>query len=596
MLYFRWFIFLGLSIISLIGISPTLDYYSNYFGNDNSSFSIEKLNEIQDIKDKSLTLGLDLQGGIHMVLELDLVDLMINLVNDEYKNDFKELKSYESILKNIHSESTNITFIDNIFDRYDNQTLINFYSDFIPQSIDTNQESEYLKMILKEKLTTKLLSSTEIIRNRIDAMGVTEPVIQTKGNNQIVIEIAGIQDTSRAESLIKNTGKLEFKLVKDNYKTWSKKLNKLTGFSEISKYIYIFNGNTMLEFSAAPSSAILPYTFVQNEFVNDVSKIFTNNDNVGYLIDSEFLWGKPDQEFEGFTQLFFLNKYVELSGSEIKNPRAQQFPIEDMNSGQWYISLEFENPRVFEEITDDNKGKFLAIVLDNEVKMAPRINQKISGGKAQITGNFSKNEAKDIEAILIAGELPSKISVASKLQVDASLGSDSINNGYKSIIIALFSIFIFMILYYKGFGLLANFAMILNLLFIIAFLSNPWINATLSLPGIAGMILTVGMAIDANVIIFERIREEMSKHRNIMDIIEHSYNRAFKTILDSNLTTLISAGSLYLFGSGPIKGFAVTLSMGIICSMFTAIFVTKTIILTYLKFRRVQKITIWLDF
>jgi len=592
MLYFRWFIFLGLSIISLIGINPTLDYYLNYFGKDSSSFSMEKLNEIQDVKDKSLTLGLDLQGGIHMVLELDLVDLMINLVNDEYKNDFKELKTYKSVLQNINSESTNITFIDNVFNRYDNQTLINFYSDFIPQSIDANQESEFLKMILKEKLTTKLLSSTEIIRNRIDAMGVTEPIIQTKGNNQIVIEIAGIQDTSRAESLIKNTGKLEFKLVKDNYKAWTKKLNQLIGFSEVSKYIYIFNGNTMSEFSTVSSSVILPYTFVQNEFVNDVSKIFVNNENLDYLIDSEFLWGKPDQELEGFTQLFFLNKYVELSGSEIKNPKAQQFPIEDMNSGQWYISLEFENPRDFEEITDDNKGKFLAIVLDNEVKMAPRINQKISGGKAQITGNFSKNEAKDIEAILIAGELPSKISVASKLQVDASLGNDSIKNGYKSIIIALFSIFIFMIFYYKGFGLLANFAMILNLLFIIAFLSNPWINATLSLPGIAGMILTVGMAIDANVIIFERIREEMSKHRNIMDIIEHSYNRAFKTILDSNLTTLISAGSLYLFGSGPIKGFAVTLSMGIICSMFTAIFVTKTIILTYLKFKRVQKITI----
>ena len=151
------------------------------------------------------------------------------------------------------------------------------------------------------------------------------------------------------------------------------------------------------------------------------------------LIDSEFLWGNLIKSLKDLHKLFFLNKYVELSGSEIKNPRAQQFPIEDMNSGQWYISLEFENPRVFEEITDDNKGKFLAIVLDNEVKMAPRINQKISGGKAQITGNFSKNEAKDIEAILIAGELPSKISVASKLQVDASLGSDSINNGYKSI-------------------------------------------------------------------------------------------------------------------------------------------------------------------
>ena len=149
-----------------------------------------------------------------------------------------------------------------------------------------------------------------------------------------------------------------------------------------------------------------------------------------------------------------------------------------------------------------------------------------------------------------------------------------------------------MILYYKGFGLLANFAMILNLLFILAFLSNPWINATLSLPGIAGIILTVGMAIDANVIIFERIREEMSKHKKVMDVIEFSYQRAFKTILDANLTTLISAGSLYLFGSGPIKGFAVTLSLGIICSMFTAIFVTKTIVLTFLSMNRIKKISI----
>ena len=596
MLYFRWFIFLGLTVLSIFGINPTIDYYSNYFGKDNYSNNPEKLSEIQNLKDKSLTLGLDLQGGIHMVLELDLVDLLINLVNDEYKNDFKQLKAYESILKKINSQSTSLTFIDNVFNGYDIQTLINLYSDFIPQSINTNQETEYLKNTLKEKLSTKLLSSTEIIRNRIDAMGVTEPVIQTKGNNQIVIEIAGIQDTSRAESLIKNTGKLEFKLVKDNYKTWNKKLNQLIGFKEISDNIYVFNGNTMIELGSASSSVVIPYTFVQNQFVNNVKEIFIDNKNSNYLIDSEFLWGKPNQEFDGFTQLFYLNKYVELSGSEIKNPRAQQFPIEDINSGQWYISLEFEKPKDFEEITDDNRGKFLAIVLDGEVKMAPRINQKISGGKAQITGNFTKNEAKDIEAILIAGELPSKISVASKLQVDASLGSDSINNGYKSIIIALISIFIFMVMYYKGFGLLANFAMILNLLFIIAFLSNPWINATLSLPGIAGMILTVGMAIDANVIIFERIREEMSKHRNVMDIIDSSYNRAFKTILDSNLTTLISAGSLYLFGSGPIKGFAVTLSMGIICSMFTAIFVTKTIILTYLKFKRVQKITIWLDF
>ena len=224
--------------------------------------------------------------------------------------------------------------------------------------------------------------------------------------------------------------------------------------------------------------------------------------------------------------------------------------------------------------------------------MAPRINQKISGGRAQITGNFTKNEAKDMEAILIAGELPAKINIASKLQVDASLGAESINSGFKSIIIALFLVLIFMIFYYKSFGLLANFAMLLNLLFLLAFLSNSWINATLSLPGIAGMILTVGMAIDANVIIFERIREEIMKQKTPLDVIDISYKRAFQTILDSNLTTLISAASLYLFGSGPIKGFAITLSIGIICSMFTAIFVTKTILLTFLRTIRIKNLSI----
>ena len=588
MLYFRWIIFLGLTILSIVGIMPTIDYYSNYFGNDN--LDDKNSTQIEDLKDKSLTLGLDLQGGIHMVLELDLVDLFVNLINDEYKNDFKEIEDFENSLKTIINKSTSLTFIDNLFDSYDNESLINYYSDFIPESIESKDELAMLKQIFKDKLATKLLSSTEIIRNRVDAMGVTEPVIQTKGNNQIVIEIAGIQDTSRAEALIKNTGKLEFIVVKDNGKTWNRMLNQMIESEDLRKYLYLFDGVSMKNFNSNITDLIIPYVFVKNTDKIFVEDILIKNNN--YLIDSQFLWGKENQELSGYSQLFFLNKYVELSGNEIKNPRAQQFPIEDMNSGQWYISLEFVNPRDFEEITDDNKGKFLAIVLDDEVKMAPRINQKIAGGRAQITGNFSKTESKDMEAILIAGELPSKINIASKLRVDASLGSDSISSGFKSIIIALSLVLIFMILYYKGFGLLANFAMILNLLFILAFLSNPWINATLSLPGIAGIILTVGMAIDANVIIFERIREEMSKHKKVMDVIEFSYQRAFKTILDANLTTLISAGSLYLFGSGPIKGFAVTLSLGIICSMFTAIFVTKTIVLTFLSMNRIKKISI----
>ena len=310
------------------------------------------------------------------------------------------------------------------------------------------------------------------------------------------------------------------------------------------------------------------------------------------LKDVNFKWGVANEDIENFTALYLLNRYVELTGNEIKNPKAEQHPIDSQYSGEWFISLEFTNPTDFEEITEDNRNKFLAIVLDDEVKMAPRINQKISDGRATITGSFTAKEAKDIEAILIAGELPAKINIASQLQVDASLGQDYISSGLNSILIAFASVLLFMIIYYNYFGLLANIAMLMNLLFILAFLSNPWINATLSLPGIAGMILTVGMAIDANVIIFERIKEEIRKGKKIKDSIDLGYEKAFRTILDSNFTTLISAASLYTFGSGPVKGFSITLSIGIICSMFTAIFVTKTILITILNNIKIKRLSI----
>ena len=583
MLYFRWIIILGLTTLSIIGIKPTIDYYSNYFGKD---LSVEQSYEAERLKNESLTLGLDLQGGMHMVLELDLVDLYKNLMNDEYRYSFDELDDFEKELIKINKTSTSLNFIDNLFDNYDNQNLINYYSDFIPPSTNSDQEVEVLKSVLKNKLSTKLLSSTEIIRNRIDALGVTEPLIRTKGVNQIIIELAGIQDTSRAESLIQNTGKLEFIIVKDNTSTWNKFIDKIDNNLQLADQSLA----NLLQFDK--NALLTPYIFVENSKKDKVRSILNNEKNSNLLKNVQFLWGVENEEREGFSALYLLNRYVELTGNEIRNPKAEQYSIEHQNSGQWYISLEFTNPTDFEEITEDNIGKFLAIILDNEVKMAPRINQKISQGHAQISGSFTTKEAKDIEAILIAGELPAKINIASQLQVDASLGQDSIDAGFKSIIIAFVSVLIFMIIYYKGFGLLANIAMILNLLFIFAFLSNPWINATLSLPGIAGMILTVGMAIDANVIIFERIKEEIIKNKKVMDAIELGYEKAFKTILDSNLTTLVSASSLYIFGSGPVKGFSITLSLGIICSMFTAIFVTKTILITILNNKTIKKLSI----
>ena len=582
MLYFRWFIIFALTALSIVGINPTIEYYSNYFGEE---LSPEELEKVDLIKDKSLTLGLDLQGGMHMVLELDLVDLYKNLINDEYKNSFDEIDNFEKELIRINQISTSLNFIDNLFNDYDNQNLINYYSDFIPPSTKPDEEIFILKQILKSKLSSKLLSSTEIIRNRIDALGVTEPLIQTKGVNQIIVELAGIKDTSRAESLIQNTGKLEFIVVKDNTKTWARIIDKIDSILDSSQSF-----SKLLKFDR--TAGLTPYLFVENSDKQRIDLILKNQKVNNFLKESQFLWGVKDEEINGYTALYLLNRYIELTGNEIRSPKAEQYPIDHQNSGEWYITLEFTNPTDFEEITEDNINKFLAIILDNEVKMAPRINQKISQGHAQISGSFTSKEAKDIEAILIAGELPARINIASQLQVDASLGQSSINSGFKSIVIAFLSVLAFMLFYYKGFGILANIAMLLNLLFVLAFLSNPWINATLSLPGIAGMILTVGMAIDANVIIFERIKEEIRKGKKTVDAIELGYNRAFKTILDSNLTTLISAASLYIFGSGPVKGFSITLSLGIICSMFTAIFVTKTILITVLNNRNVKKLSI----
>ena len=580
MIYFRWLFILGLLILSIFGIIPTVDFYNNYYG---KTLNQEQKIESNKLKNKSLTLGLDLQGGMHMVLELDLVDLHKNLVNDEYKNSFDDLVQYEKEMIKILNNSNSLNFIDDLFKKYDNQSLINYYSDFIPKSTQPNEESIVLQSILKDKLQTKLLSTTEIIRNRIDALGVTEPLIQTKGVNQIIIELAGVQDTSRAESLIKNTGKLEFILVKDNTKTWAKVIKKIDGKTNESF-------SSLINFD--DSEILTPRAYVNNINKIQVNTILNNESVKKDLKDVDFKWGVENEDIENYTALYLLNRYVELTGNEIKNPKAEQHPLDSQYSGEWFISLEFTNPIDFEEITEDNRNKFLAIVLDDEVKMAPRINQKISDGRAQITGSFTAKEAKDIEAILIAGELPAKINIASQLQVDASLGQDSISSGLNSILIAFTSVLLFMIIYYKFFGLLANIAMLMNLLFILAFLSNPWINATLSLPGIAGMILTVGMAIDANVIIFERIREEIRKGKKIKDAIDLGYEKAFKTILDSNFTTLISAASLYTFGSGPVKGFSITLSIGIICSMFTAIFVTKTILITILNNIKIKRLSI----
>ena len=284
-----------------------------------------------------------------------------------------------------------------------------------------------------------------------------------------------------------------------------------------------------------------------------------------------------------YFRLYYLESLPELTGGVVEKAKANLGSLGGGNAGLPVVSLDMnsEGAKTWSRVTGANIGQRIAIVLDNKVHMAPNIREKIPGGRTQIEGFADINEAKDIAIILRAGALPAPVDIVEERTVGPSLGADSISSGQKSILIGLGIVFIFMLIYYKASGGIANFALIWNIILILAVLAS--LGATLTLPGIAGLILTVGMCIDSNVIIFERIREELRKGKTPKSAIEAGYNRAITTIIDANLTTVIASLVLYQFGTGPIKGFATVLFWGILISMFTAVYVTRTIFYTITK-------------
>ncbi len=356
-------------------------------------------------------------------------------------------------------------------------------------------------------------TAIEIIRNRIDQYGVVEPSITHQGENRIVVDLPGVEDPQGAVELIGKTALLEFKLVDEK---------------------------------------------------GDLNKALEGD----IPLDDEILY----QYREGKSSPYLIKKETLLTGSTIKDAR-----VEINQWGQPYVTLEFdsEGAKKFEEITGRHIGERLAIILDNAIQSAPVIKTRIPGGKAVIEGNFTMDEASKLRIVLKSGALPIPFSIIQNTTVGPSLGRDSIQKGLFSGIIGLLVVLVFMGLYYKKAGLIADLALLLNLLFILAALVA--LKATLTLPGIAGIILIIGMSIDANVIIFERIREELEKERAPRSALDAGYSKALRTILDANITTLITALILFQFGSGPIKGFATTLSIGILASLFTSIVVTRVI-------------------
>ena len=481
-------------------------------------------------------LGLDLRGGMHLLLEVEGEKAVENTL-ERKENDLKKIMRKNKVklidIRRIDSRRINVVLAGN----EEIEKLEVILDEKFPhlKNLPPQEEGRIVKVALEisEKEASRIKKyafkqALETIRNRVDQFGVSEPDISPQGENRIIIQLPGIKDPSRAMKLIGQTALLEFKLIDDD--------------GNIEQAL---QGNI-------PSRDEILYQKKTNPETGRTTKI-------------------P----------FLVKKKTLLTGDLLKSARVKiggQF-------AESYVAIDFDSQgaKIFDMVTGENVGKRLAIVLDGNIYSAPVIRERISGGSAQITGTFSEEEAHDLAIVLRAGSLPAPVKILENRTVGPSLGKDSINQGIVSVIIGGALVIAFILLYYKGVGLIANLALILNIILIMGVLAA--LKAVLTLPGIAGIVLTIGMAIDANVLIFERIREETRLGKTPRSAIEGGYAKSFYTILDANITTLIAAIVLFQFGTGPIKGFAVTLSIGIVASLFTALVVTR-IIFDYILFKR----------
>ncbi|UCF86447.1 MAG: protein translocase subunit SecD [Desulfobacteraceae bacterium] len=490
-----------------------------------------------------IRLGLDLQGGMHLVLEvgsLKAVESHLERVVEELKHDLRKSKIRYVELKRFGNDRIALTLMrSEDKDKFEKMAEAN-YPDFEEISALVNEEQPSFQLSLLPRAKSRIMKmavdqALETIRNRIDQFGVSEPDIRPQEDNRILVQLPGIKDPKRAVDLIGKTALLEFKLVDEEH-----------GVEEALK------GNV------PPGDEIL-YEITIDPKTGRETKI-------------------P----------FLLKKRTLITGEYITDARVQF----DSQYSEPYVSLSFDarGARLFEQITGQNIKKRLAIVLDKKVNSAPVIQDKISGGRAQITGRFTTDEARDLAIILRAGALPAPVKIIEERTVGPSLGKDSIEKGFKSMIIGGLVVILFMVIYYGISGIIADFALLLNVILIMAGLA--FFGATLTLPGIAGIILTIGMSVDANVLIFERVREELRLGKTPRASIEGGYGKALVTILDAQVTTLIAALVLFQFGTGPVRGFAVTVSIGIVASLFTAIFVTRIVFDYLYVLRRMKRLSI----
>ena len=497
------------------------------------------------LPDSPIRLGLDLKGGLYLVLEVQ-ADKAVEAVVDQTVMEVSSLMKDERIrytdVGRVNQTTLAIYFKDaeqaSLFD----QKILDKLTNFKKVSGEPTDKGFEIRLAIDPKTAESIQQkavkqSVDTIRNRVDAFGVAEPDVVIQGTDRIVVQLPGLkEDVNRAIDIIKRTARLEFRLIDEKGDLEAALKGDVPQGSEI---LYKTDRN--------PSSGAVTRT--------------------PYLVKKQIL----------------------MTGDVLTDAR-----MTPDKTGRMIIGMDFNRTGAaqFERITGEHIRERLAIILDNRLYSAPVIKDRISGGSAVIEGMFTPDEAHDLALVLRAGSLPAPVKILENRQIGPSLGEDSIRSGRNAILLGMLLIVIGMTVYYRWSGVVANIALSLNLLLIFAVMVSPGLRATLTLPGLAGVALTIGMAIDANILIFERMREELRMGKSPRAALENGYAKAFSTIFDSNLTTILSALPLIQFGTGPIKGFAITLCIGLIVSMFTALFVTRAIFDYFLLVKRVKTISI----
>lgn len=583
-----------------------------------------------EVKEKVMNLGLDLKGGINVILQISVKDILVGLANESKDPNFrKALSDAEELQKD--SQNTYLEDFFVAFETIDAEAKLAspdiFANRTLSDEITFNMTNDEVKPILSAKIDESIISAFEVLRKRIDKFGVTQPNIQRIGTSgRILVELPGAKEVERVKGLLQSTAQLEFwdaykgdefgnflfqanEVLKEVVKTSTEEETTTeTDEDAISDIIgdtdaeTVEDGtiNPLIDLIRAPGYSGGPV--LASFEAKDQQKVsdYLNNPKVRALLSPEqryvkFVWGIPQiqQTNEEDTQSIELVELYALKGNRENKPQLSGAVITDarqsyQQNGNPSVSMQMnlKGAKIWEEMTGNafNTGGQIAIVLDDIVYSAPGVTSgPIAGGNSEISGSFTLNEAVDLANVLRAGKLPASADIVQAEEVGPSLGQEAIDSGMKSFLIALAFVLLWMIFYYGKSGLFSNVALLLNILLIFGVLSG--LGAVLTLPGIAGIVLTIGIAVDANVLIYERIREELYKGKGQKESVQDGFSNALSSILDANITTGLTALILYTFGTGPIKGFATTLLIGILTSLFTAIFISRLLIDWYLNRR-----------